>query len=135
MTALERKVFTLSAIVGTITTLGVMLFDGMGWMDGLEKWTYDRRVADCQFFRKPPTTQLIHLDIDDKALDAIGQWPWPRSKMADILEEVARANPKAVGIDIIYSEPARPNWTPIGDVAPTTAPSTQPAIVTGPFQL
>ncbi len=79
MTDLERKVFRLSAIVGSALTLGVLICDGMGWLGGLEKWLYDHRVADCQYFRKPPTDRLVHLDIDDKALDAIGQWPRPRA--------------------------------------------------------
>jgi serine phosphatase RsbU (regulator of sigma subunit)/CHASE2 domain-containing sensor protein len=106
MTALERKVFVISAIVGTATTLLVMLADRMGWMSGLEKWTYDRRMADCQFFRKPPTTQIVHMDIDDRSLEAIGRWPWPRDRFAAILDEIGRAKPKVVGIDIVYSEPA-----------------------------
>lgn len=115
MTDLERKVFRLCAIVGSALTLAVLVCDAMGGLGGLEKWLYDRRVADCQYFRKPPTDRLVHLDIDDKALDAIGQWPWPRATMADILEEISRAMPKAVGIDIIYSEPARPQWIPQPD--------------------
>ncbi len=35
--------------------------------------------------------------------------------MAHILEEISLARPKAVGIDIIYSEPARPLWLPQPD--------------------
>jgi CHASE2 domain-containing sensor protein len=106
MTDLERKVFRLSAIVGSALTLGVLICDGMGWLGGLEKWLYDRRVADCQYFRKPPSDRIVHVDIDDRSVESIGKWPWSRDKVGAILEELARAGPKVIGTDIVYIDPA-----------------------------
>ncbi len=104
MTGLERKVFRFSVLVGSVLTLGVLLCDAMGGLGGLERWLYDRRMADCQFFRKAPTTQIVHIDIDDASLD-IHRWPWPRDMTARVLQEITTAGAKAIGTDILYSEP------------------------------
>ena len=109
MTALERKVFKWSAIVGTAVTFGVVIADALGGLSGLEKLLYDRRARDCQIFRKAPSTQIVHIDIDDRALEAIGPWPWPRSQFAQYLAEIGSAGPKIVGIDIVYTDPAKPH--------------------------
>ena len=66
----------------------------------MERWLYDLRCRYCQFFTRPPTDQLVHIDIDDAVLEDIGGWPWPRSTMARILDEIHDAGPKAVAMDI-----------------------------------
>ena len=88
-----------------------------GSAGGLEKWLYDRREKDCQYFRKPPTNQIVHIDIDDASLESIGKWPWPRDEVARILREFDRAGPKVIGIDIVYIDPAPPRIERLPDGA------------------
>lgn len=45
--------------------------------------------------------------IDEASLRRYGQWPWPRSRIAALLERIARGKPRAIGIDILFSEPDR----------------------------
>src|SRR5688500_1074566 len=102
LTPVERRLFVRIFITGVMLTAVVLVADGMGMLANLERWLYDKRAENCQFFTPPPSDQLVHLDIDDKAVDAIGRWPWPRSRMARIVDEIGRAEPKAVAIDVIY---------------------------------
>ena len=51
------------------------------------------------------TRLRVHLDLDDRALEVVGRWPWPRAKWARILDELRLAGPKAVEMDVILSEP------------------------------
>lgn len=44
------------------------------------------------------------LVIDDKSLQEIGKWPWPRSTLAEVSEQLAEAGAKAVWLDILYTE-------------------------------
>ncbi|MEQ1636183.1 MAG: adenylate/guanylate cyclase domain-containing protein [Methylococcales bacterium] len=44
------------------------------------------------------------IDIDDESLKKIGQWPWPRARIATLLNRLSD-NQKAIGIDFIFSEP------------------------------
>ncbi len=47
------------------------------------------------------------VDIDETSLARIGQWPWPRSELARIIEKLAEAGAKTVAIDLILAEPDR----------------------------
>ena len=54
----------------------------------------------------------MHLDIDDAALDAMGHWPWPRSRLGEILDELNLAGAKAVALDVIFPEPQQVDYRP-----------------------
>ena len=105
MTRIEQRLLIQSGFIGAVLTIVVVLVDAFGWIAPLERLLHDRRARDCQFFTPPPTDKLIHLDIDDRTLDAVGRWPWPRRKLAAIIDEISRAGAKAVALDILFPEP------------------------------
>ncbi|HUR42307.1 MAG TPA: CHASE2 domain-containing protein [Verrucomicrobiae bacterium] len=45
--------------------------------------------------------------IDERTLAEHGQWPWPRTRFAELIGKVAAAQPAAIGIDILFAEPDR----------------------------
>jgi CHASE2 domain-containing sensor protein len=45
--------------------------------------------------------------IDEESLRLHGQWPWPRTWLAQLVARVAEARPAAIGIDIVMPEPDR----------------------------
>src|SRR3989449_10331640 len=47
------------------------------------------------------------VDIDERSLDTLGQWPWPRSVTADLVRAISRAGPAAVGGGVVFVEPDR----------------------------
>lgn len=70
----------------------------------------DARIVDAMFrLRGPqPTTGAVTIvDIDEKSLRRFGQWPWPRDIVAGLVETIYRAEPLAVGFDILFAEPDR----------------------------
>ncbi|NNF79833.1 MAG: adenylate/guanylate cyclase domain-containing protein [Rhizobiales bacterium] len=48
---------------------------------------------------------VVIVDIDDKSLAEEGQWPWPRTRVSDMILEVTRLGGVAVAFDILFSEP------------------------------
>src|SRR5687767_14162028 len=90
--------------LGVGLTLAVIALDAMDVLAPVERWCYDKRAALFQRFTPPPTAQLVHVDIDDSALEAVGAWPWPRSTLADIVDEFRRAGAHAVALDVLFSE-------------------------------
>lgn len=50
---------------------------------------------------------VLVLDIDDRSLAAFGQWPWPRTVLARLLDTLADHQAAAVALDILLSEPDR----------------------------
>jgi CHASE2 domain-containing sensor protein len=107
MTRLERRVFFRSLFIGALLTLLVLGANALGLLDSLEYWLYDQRAIHCQLAEPPPTSRFVHLDIDDASVSpmALGRWPWPREKLARILDEIHLAKPSAIGLDIMFAEP------------------------------
>lgn len=50
---------------------------------------------------------LVVVDLDERSLAEFGQWPWPRYRVAQLLDKLNRLNPRAVGLDILFAEPDR----------------------------
>jgi class 3 adenylate cyclase/CHASE2 domain-containing sensor protein len=94
----------------------VIALDASTLLQGLDWTFYDWRVRLCQFYRKPPTDRLVHIDIDDGALETVGRWPWPRNYLADVVDELGQAGAKVVAFDVLLSEPEEPKLQPSGDV-------------------
>jgi CHASE2 domain-containing sensor protein/two-component sensor histidine kinase len=64
---------------------------------------YDR----LQGARAPlPSDQIIVVAIDNRSLQALGKWPWPRKIHAQLLTQLARAQPKAIAYDVLFPEPS-----------------------------
>src|SRR5215212_737043 len=111
----ERRLLIDCLGIGVALTLLIIAADVSGLLDPLENYFYDLRARTCQFHTPPPTDKLVHLDIDDTALDVMGAWPWPRRKMAMIFDELRLAGPKAIEMDVLYSEPQLIQHEPIED--------------------
>ena len=56
----------------------------------------------------PAPDDIIIVAIDDRSLQRIGQWPWPRSVMASALDKLTQAQVRSIGLDVIYAEPTSP---------------------------
>lgn len=52
-------------------------------------------------------TRVAVIDIDEQSLTDIGAWPWPRAKVADLVEILLLdQGARAVGLDIVFPQPA-----------------------------
>ena len=49
----------------------------------------------------------VIVEIDEKSLSLHGQWPWPRSLLAALVDRIWAAEPFAIGLDLIFPEPDR----------------------------
>ena len=71
-----------------------------------------RLIAFDHFQRIDPETYDPNLpvrvvDLDEELLAKIGQWPWPRTTVATLLQTLTAQGAAAVGFDIIFSESDR----------------------------
>lgn len=58
---------------------------------------------------QPAPGDIVIVAIDDASLQRVGNWPWPRSVMASVLDRISQAHPRAVGLDVIYAESSDPS--------------------------
>nr|HMN86178.1 CHASE2 domain-containing protein [Bauldia sp.] len=45
------------------------------------------------------------VDIDEESLARIGQWPWPRTTIAELVHKLVGQQAATIGFDILFSEP------------------------------
>ncbi|HEV7277969.1 MAG TPA: adenylate/guanylate cyclase domain-containing protein [Devosiaceae bacterium] len=62
---------------------------------------------------RPPADWPVRVvDIDEAALTAEGQWPWPRDRLALLVERLTELGAAVIAIDMLFPEPDR--WSPDG---------------------
>jgi adenylate cyclase len=83
-------------------SLIALLFVGLGLFRGIEA-----TLSDRLFSTRTVTESIVIIAIDDATLSELGQWPLPRATIATGLQKIIDAEPKTVGIDIIFAEPSR----------------------------
>src|SRR5690606_30448407 len=47
------------------------------------------------------------VDIDEASIAALGQWPWPRTVLAQLVDKLGQAGAASIAFDIVFPEPDR----------------------------
>jgi adenylate cyclase len=50
---------------------------------------------------------VVIVDLDEKSLAKYGQWPWPRTRVADLIDVLTRLDAAVIAFDVIFAEPDR----------------------------
>jgi CHASE2 domain-containing sensor protein/class 3 adenylate cyclase len=88
--------------VGLAVTLVVLGLHLVG-LDRRAEWaTIDWRLK--HFTPPHRSDDIVHIDIDDRALAELGRWPWPRTQQARIVQTLTDAGAKAVVMDILLPD-------------------------------
>ncbi len=53
----------------------------------------------------PPAEDLLIVGIDERSLQEIGRWPWPRERHVQLLYALRDAGVRAVGLDVVFDLP------------------------------
>lgn len=76
-----------------------------GYASFFEERFFDLRM---KLTLPPPTAQdkrIVLAAIDDESLNKVGRWPWPRTRMADLVDKLNNYGAKVVAFDVFFSEP------------------------------
>ena len=68
------------------------------------------RVFDLYQIIKPRARTIapvVIVDIDEASIKALGQWPWPRTRLADMVTRLTNLGAAAIAFDVIFPEPDR----------------------------
>ena len=68
-----------------------------------------------------PQLPVRIVDIDEESLKRIGQWPWPRNILAEIVQKLQGLGAAAIGFDLIFSESDRQSPEQFARRLPQTA--------------
>ena len=70
----------------------------------------DNRIMSIMFKIRgpiPDSGEVLIVDIDEKSLKKLGQWPWPRNILADMTGKLHHSGARAIGFDIVFAEKDR----------------------------
>jgi adenylate cyclase len=84
-----------------------------GPIDELRARTFDtfQRIEPRVKTARPVTI----IDIDEPSLAKFGQWPWPRTRIADLIINLTRLGAVAIAFDIVFAESDRLNPDAVAD--------------------
>lgn len=57
--------------------------------------------------QRPPDAPIRVVQIDETSLARMGQWPWPRSTMAELTRKLTEDGAAAIAFDVLFAEPDR----------------------------
>lgn len=98
-------------LVPTLFGLGIVL--GLGLLRAADPYPIQalREIAFDFYQRSQPRPYadfpIRVVDIDEASLQEIGQWPWPRDRLATIIDRLTEMGAAAIALDMLLPEPDR----------------------------
>ncbi len=89
-----------------IALLSALILIGM--MSSLSPWGYlENKNYDfwAHHFRSPQNQPIVIVAIDEKSIRELGDWPWPRSRIAEMIRVLTAQGAAAMGICPLYTQP------------------------------
>ncbi|MEC5385316.1 adenylate/guanylate cyclase domain-containing protein [Uliginosibacterium sp. H3] len=99
-----KRLGVLLPVVSVLLGLALLIIDPLP-MQTLRNSMFDQyqRWSPREYVDAP-----VHIvDIDEETLARLGQWPWPRTRLAGLVERLKAAGVAAIGFDILLAEPDR----------------------------
>ena len=92
------KLLSWTAVLG-------LLFGLVGFGEIAEDWL---RVARNNFHPDKASGEIVLLTIDDKSLQEVSRWPWPRRHYAELADALTEAGAKRIFFDLLFHGPTTP---------------------------
>ena len=54
--------------------------------------------------RAASADNVVVVGVDDETIGVEGRWPWPRNRIADLVDAIHSAGASTLGIDVLFSE-------------------------------
>ncbi len=101
------KKFSRFGLIGFAILVSFLpIFNPLQTFTSLQNYSFDtfQRILPREVYSEDP---VVIIDIDDRSLAKIGQWPWSRDQLAKLTNQAYAA--AALGFDILFAEPDRTN--------------------------
>lgn len=78
-----------------------------GLYQRLELFVYDHRLQAHLPDRVEQDPRIVIVDVDEASLNRLGQWPWPRQRVAELVRRLTDSGAVVVGFDVLFAEAQR----------------------------
>ena len=99
---LLKKDWFVALVFSLLFLIGVA--NGAVFLERLERIAYDAGIQAAH--HSPGSAEnIVIVAIDEESIQQIGRWPWPRSVLAEMVDQLSTAKAKVIGLQIFLSEP------------------------------
>lgn len=98
----KERIHILLVGIGITILFGCLYIYKPTFLIFLENKTYDILIRNTVHRSTSPGPIIV--DLDEKSLKKAGQWPWPRYRVAKLLENINDLGASSIGVDIIFAE-------------------------------
>ena len=101
------KKFSRFGLIGFAILVSFLpIFNPLQIFTSLQNYSFDsfQRILPREVYSEDP---VVIIDIDDRSLAMVGQWPWSRDQLANLTNQAYAA--AALGFDIMFAESDRTN--------------------------
>jgi serine phosphatase RsbU (regulator of sigma subunit) len=91
--------------IALLVALALLIAAEPPWNQWLQSAWFDALQAAMP--RRIASTPATVVEIDERSIARLGQWPWPRTVLAELVRDIERNEPAAIGIDILMPDPDR----------------------------
>lgn len=99
---MKKGFWTKDWFTALIVVVAVLVIAPTDLMRSLELVAYDFGVRSSD---RDPSDRIAVIAIDDKSIENLGRWPWPRSMQAEMVAGLKQAGAKVIGNAVFYVEP------------------------------
>jgi len=99
---MKMAFWTADWFVGAVMTVAILVLAQYGFFSALDQATYDWGV---RLSSAPPSDRVAIIAIDEPSLDALGPWPWPRSRYNELLRTLEAAPPRSIAFVPLFLRP------------------------------
>jgi eukaryotic-like serine/threonine-protein kinase len=89
---------SLAAFVLTLFFAGISIHPG-SWFEKLERSSYERMVRVLAP-QKQADPRIVLIEIDERSIERMGSWPWPRSRLAEMIDLLTESGAKVIGLNL-----------------------------------
>lgn len=107
-----KRIFTRKAFQVIFISANVLI---AAWLVRYQNFAFMQSLRDLVFDQyqrieprpSPPDLPVRIIDIDDESIRKIGQWPWPRNRIATMVDRLSELGAASIAFDMVFSEPDR----------------------------
>lgn len=91
--------------LGAVIVAAVVAIFPSTFLARLDSDAYDILVRSAS--TRQPTGRIVIIDIDERSLSTIGQWPWRRDRIGELIARLRNLGAAVVALDMVFAEPDR----------------------------
>jgi CHASE2 domain-containing sensor protein/tRNA A-37 threonylcarbamoyl transferase component Bud32 len=105
---MTKQSLNLNLVGGSCVVLLFLFFSFVPFspLEPLERALYDVETSLLISHHKDPQ-RIVLIEIDDKSIDRLGAWPWPRSFIAGLVQILTEGGAKLIGLHLPFVEEER----------------------------